>query len=437
MTRTRTAREIAACLLCAVACGGNERPAPDGDAGSAGSAGTNAPAAGTSGSSSSGASGSGTSGSGGAATTGGSAGESSKAGSGGASGGASAGSGAAAGGAAGSGGADGTAGSASGAGGAAGSGGASGTAGAGGAGGASGSGPIQGAPVEAMLEDLPAVRQEHAVVAAAGEVYVIGGYTPQISASVLAYDPGNDSWRERADFPGPMNHANAAAVADKIYVAGFYVGGMSTVSAQTFVYDPPADAWEELTPMPDGTERAAACAAVLGTKIYLFGGARENAVVAEVSAYDTASDEWEELAPLPETREHCVAGAIGGKLYIGGGRTHSIPEFRPNTWEFDPGTGMYTQKASIPTPRGGVAGGVLYDRLFVIGGEGNQAAETGVFPDIEAYNPATDAWEAFPPLLEPRHGLGGAVLDGRLYLPGGAERQGGDQYEGNSVFYFD
>jgi N-acetylneuraminic acid mutarotase len=288
-----------------------------------------------------------------------------------------------------------------------------------------------------MLADLPAVRQEHAVVAAAGEIYVIGGYTPQISASVLAYDPENDSWRERAEFPGPMNHGNAAAVADKIYVAGFYVGGMSTASAQTYVYDPAADAWEELAPMPDGSERAAACAAVLGTKIYIFGGSRDNAVVADASAYDTASDTWEELEPLPETREHCVAGAIGEKLYVGGGRTHSIPEFRPKTWEFDPATGTYAEKAPIPTPRGGVAGGVLQNRLLVVGGEGNQAAQTGVFDDIEAYDPATDAWEAFPPLLEPRHGLGGAVLDARLYLPGGAERQGGDQYEGHSVFYFE
>ncbi|HTV22401.1 MAG TPA: kelch repeat-containing protein, partial [Polyangiaceae bacterium] len=49
---------------------------------------------------------------------------------------------------------------------------------------------------------------------------------------------------------------------------------------------------------------------------------------------------------------------------------------------------------------------------------------SGVFDDIEAYDAATDSWQALPPMLEPRHGLAAAALDGRIYLPGGASAQG-------------
>jgi N-acetylneuraminic acid mutarotase len=118
------------------------------------------------------------------------------------------------------------------------------------------------------------------------------------------------------------------------------------------------------------------------------------------------------------------------------GRTHTIPEFRPATLEFDPDTEMYVEKTPIPTPRGGAAGAVLGGRLFLFGGEGNPDNQ-GVFPEIEAYDAVNDSWEELPPMELPRHGFGAATLDNRIYLPGGAIRQGGAADDANSVFYFE
>jgi N-acetylneuraminic acid mutarotase len=67
---------------------------------------------------------------------------------------------------------------------------------------------------------------------------------------------------------------------------------------------------------------------------------------------------------------------------------------------------------------------VLDGKLLVFGGEGNAGDASGVFDDVEAYDPASDTWSPLPPMLEPRHGLGAAELDGRVYLPGGASAQG-------------
>lgn len=303
---------------------------------------------------------------------------------------------------------------------------------------AAGGAPTEQAPVEEDLAPLPADRQEHGVVAANGEVFVIGGYAPNVTSSVIAYRPSEDAWHDVADFPSPLNHPAAGVVGDKIYVAGFYAMTSLTgpASGSTFVYDPLEDEWSERAPLPAGTERAGGCVAVLGTDLYVFGGGNSSQATSFASVYDTVRDTWRELSPLPETREHCLAFESGGKIYIASGRTHTIPEFRAATLEFDPDAETYQPKQPIPTPRGGAAGALLGGRLFVFGGEGADNVP-GVFTNIEAYDPTADAWEAFPPMLHPRHGFGAATLDGRIYLPGGAIQLGGAPSSENTVFYFE
>jgi N-acetylneuraminic acid mutarotase len=282
-----------------------------------------------------------------------------------------------------------------------------------------------GDPVQELLPELPAVRQEHSVVALAGEIFVLGGFTPNVTPTMQAYDPASRAWRSAADAPFALHHANAAVVDGLLYVAGFYLGASFTqVNGRVLVYDPALDAWSEAGLMPGGSERASSCVATLGTKIYLFGGARLGGSVADASAYDVATGTWEELPPLPEPREHCVAASIDGTLIIAAGRSGGIGGFQPNTWAFDPAQGSYAARAPIPTPRGGIAGAVLDGRFLIFGGEGNDDDPSGVFDDVEAYDPAADSWQALPPMLEPRHGLGAAALGGSIYLPGGASTEG-------------
>ena len=47
--------------------------------------------------------------------------------------------------------------------------------------------------------------------------------------------------------------------------------------------------------------------------------------------------------------------------------------------------------------------------------------ETGVFPDVDAYDPVTDSWRSLPDLPLPVHGMGAAGLDGRIWVPAGAD----------------
>jgi N-acetylneuraminic acid mutarotase len=296
-----------------------------------------------------------------------------------------------------------------------------------------------GDPTEVALEPLRDVRQEHSVVALAGEIYVVGGYVAgSISDSVDAYDPASDSWRAVESFPGPLQHSNAGVIDGKLYVAGWYqTAGTTSTAEQCFEYDPTADAWTEKSPMPAGTGRATGCVAVHGGLFYIFGGAIDGTSVTDSSRYDPATDTWEVLPDLPEPREHCAAGAIGEVIYVAGGRVDEIVNIEADVWAFDPALETWTVKAPLLKPRAGFAAAVLGDKLYTFGGEGNPASSAGIFADIEVYDPVRDAWEALPPMLVPRHGFGAATLDERIYLAGGAIRQGGTPSAENSVYYLE
>jgi len=304
--------------------------------------------------------------------------------------------------------------------------------------GSNATGGALGTPSEKALAKLPAARQEHAVVAAAGEIYVIGGYNPNVTDSVQAYDPTNNKWHDAKSFPVKMNHGNAGSINDKIYVAGYYInGGMSTATTDAYCYDPKSDAWTKIASLPTGSQRAASCVAVNAGLMYVIGGADSGKSVADAARYDPATDTWEELPALPERREHCSAGFIQGVLYVAGGRADGITGIEPKTWAFDLASKAWTEKASLAPPRGGLAGAVLRNHLIVFGGEGNTNASSGVFPDIDAYDPVTNMWQALTPMLVPRHGYGAAVLGGYVYLAGGAIHQGAGGSDEVSAFWLD
>jgi N-acetylneuraminic acid mutarotase len=171
--------------------------------------------------------------------------------------------------------------------------------------------------------------------------------------------------------------------------------------------------------------------------MYVIGGAHDGMSVDDAARYDATTDQWKVLAKLPERREHCAAGAIGGIIYVGGGRKDGITGVEPKTWAYDPAKDAWTEKSPIDPARGGLAGAVLHGRLIVFGGEGNMSAASGVFPDIDAYDPVADTWTKLGEMQTPRHGYGAAVVGERVYLLGGATKQGGGADKKSSVFYFE
>jgi N-acetylneuraminic acid mutarotase len=266
-------------------------------------------------------------------------------------------------------------------------------------------------------------RQETAVVALDGLIYVMGGFGDSLNMVdvVEIYDPAADQWEGASPLPVRMHHANAAVVDDEIFVVGF-LGSNFDADGRIFVYDAAADDWGERDPMPNAERRGASAVGVIDGQIYVAGGIRGGAV-ADFSRYDPETEQWETLEDVPRAVDHAAFGVIDGKLVIAGGRDTDIGAHTDQVDIYDPQTEQWSQGAPMPTSRGGVASAVADGKLYVIGGEGNPEADSRVFDQVEAYDLAADAWETLEPMPNPRHGMGAAAVDGRVYVPGGAAVQ--------------
>jgi N-acetylneuraminic acid mutarotase len=269
--------------------------------------------------------------------------------------------------------------------------------------------------------------QETAAVAVAGRIYVLGGFSGTLGVlrAVQVFDPATCAWSAGPDLPRAIHHANAAVVDGTIYVVGAMVGLDFQAIGDVWRWNPATDAgWEARAAMPAGTARGSAVTGVVPGGVIVVAGGLRGGAVAEVSAYDTARDAWDTTyPPLPAARDHACGAAIDGTLYVAGGRQRAIDSRRATVYSLTPGE-RWRERAPMPTARGGTACGVVGGELIVMGGEGNPDAASGVFAEVEAYTPATDGWRALPPMPTPRHGLAAAGWDGRLYAPGGADRQG-------------
>jgi N-acetylneuraminic acid mutarotase len=267
-------------------------------------------------------------------------------------------------------------------------------------------------------------RQETAVVARDGELYVLGGFdgASRVVSSVEIYDPVSGAWRAGPALPVTMHHAHAAVVGSRLFVLGFLRGLDFRADGRGYVLEPGATAWAPVAALPAGTERGGGATAVVGTRIYVIGGLRGGAV-AEVSIYDTTTDTFTAGPALPEPRDHLGAAGVGDQVVVIGGRTGRIESHQSDTWILDQGASSWRSARPMPTSRGGFALAGLGSRLYVFGGEGNGREASGVFADVEVYDVAADTWAAEAPMPEPRHGTGAAALGGTLYVPGGADRQ--------------
>jgi len=78
------------------------------------------------------------------------------------------------------------------------------------------------------------------------------------------------------------------------------------------------------------------------------------------------------------------------------------------------GQGMWSEKAPMPTPRVFAQGGVINGRLYVAGGA--LPTHTNI---VESYDPSTDTWRTEPPLGDIRMLGASAAIGSQLYIAAG------------------
>jgi N-acetylneuraminic acid mutarotase len=272
-----------------------------------------------------------------------------------------------------------------------------------------------------QLPPMPAARQEVAVAAYGGRVWVIGGFAGNAEpvTTVETFDPALGLWETRASLPMPLHHAAAAAVGNRLFVIGGYTGGRVRWTASDAVYEfaPTRETWEPRAALP--TPRGGLAVAVLNDRIHALGGSGESVTNAH-EVYDPGANRWRSANAMPTARDHLAAVAFQGRVWALGGRASFVGEQYANVEIYDPATDSWRTGSPLPVGRGGLAAAALTDRILVFGGE----APLRIFNATEMWEVSGQRWIAKEPMPTPRHGIGAAVIDGRVFVPAGGTRPG-------------
>src|SRR4029453_5616574 len=248
-------------------------------------------------------------------------------------------------------------------------------------------------------------------------------------------------WKKGPPFPEADEELYGVAANGKLYVIGGWGDGKAR--GVNYEYDPATDKWTKKQPMPRPAHHAA-LAAVNG-KIYAFGGfvAPANTAIplgaawepiADAYEFNPATDSWKPLSPLPGKRGSAIAAEVGGKIYVIGGATALEGSKGPFFTAFgparvlstndvyDPATNKWESRNPMSVARNHAFSGVVNGKIYVIGGATGHgfilsATNTNV---VEEYDPVSNMW-SIPKERMPTARSGGASgTDGRrIYVAGG------------------
>lgn len=185
--------------------------------------------------------------------------------------------------------------------------------------------------------------------------------------------------------------------------------------------------WMTGAPVP--TARTEVAVAALDGLIYVVGGfeqsktwrIRQSSVSTIVETYDPVTNRWSSKPDLPIGLHHAGAAVLDGALYVVGGFTVSDDTlWNPSdrVFRFNPAGETWTERAPLPTARGGLAVTTLQGKLFAVSGyDGRENPAV-----VEVYDPTLDQWTAVAPLPTPRDHLTAVTINETLYAIGGRVR---------------
>jgi N-acetylneuraminic acid mutarotase len=153
-----------------------------------------------------------------------------------------------------------------------------------------------------------------------------------------------------------------------------------------------------------------------------------------VFEYDPGTNQWTKKRPMRLASHHVAFATLNDKIYAFGG--FMLPQSGPpgwtpidNAWEYDPAADEWKALAPMPTKRGAAAAAVVNGKIYVTGGANSLPGvnENGIHParphnvlaTVEEYDPATNSWSGKRPLLLPRNHHVAAGVGNRLYAMGG------------------
>jgi hypothetical protein len=222
----------------------------------------------------------------------------------------------------------------------------------------------------------------------------------------------------------------------KIYVVGGATYENTFYPRTALVYDTSSGIWTTI-PLCNGKIRAAHGSCVVGGKLYVVGGNDSGRTISTMDMFDPSSGQWVSRNSMPTDRGLAACVSIGSKIYVMGGMRYVGNPFSDlsglTTVEvYDTNSGTWTQSADMPTPRWGHSAVAMNGKIYVFGGRAGGA----VYSSVEVYSPQTDTWTTRSAMPTRRYCLTACLLDSTIYTLGGwLDSGGGPIYDKVEVYH--
>ena len=162
----------------------------------------------------------------------------------------------------------------------------------------------------------------------------------------------------------------------------------------------------------------------LNGKIYLIGGCQKiwngtkyiETETATNEEYDPVSNTVVTRASMPTPRYGLAVVSLNGKIYAIGGMHEG--KFVNTVEEYDPVTDTWKVKADMPTARMNLGAVVLNGKIYAVGGGGGNIY-LGYVDCVEEYDPLTDIWTKKASMPTARYSLSLVTFNDKIYAIGG------------------
>ena len=240
-----------------------------------------------------------------------------------------------------------------------------------------------------------------------------------VELSVIADDVGGERqtfvWSLPSALPAGAARLRVTAIDDEGAAA-------QAVSSQTFTI---VKRWQRETPLPTALWQFPVVTD--GQSLYALGGLTGAAgtTVNTLSRFDPGSNMWTTLAPMKRTVSSNDAVFLNGKIYVPGGllssglviTNHQVYDIAANTWS-----------EVLEPPSSVIASAIVADAknnlYYRIGGR-RSTTSTTITPEVLFYDVKANQWTEVSPMPDSRYGHEAVLIDGKILVAGGADRNAG------------
>ena len=240
-----------------------------------------------------------------------------------------------------------------------------------------------------------------------------------ISFNVLAQ---SGSWTKFGDMPENRYAHTVNEINGKIFLVGGTDNEFGYLPTTALVYDTSSKIWSQMS-LYNSVNRNCHNSAVIDGKLYVVGGNNGIRTVATMEMFDPDSGKWISKTSMPTDRGIAACATTDGKIYVIGGIRGTLPGnfdlLGVNTVEvYDTKIETWSQVKSMPTKRWGCTATAANGKIYVFGGV--SFGGPGVYATVEEYDPQTNTWTTKSARMPtPRYCLTSCMLDSLIYVIGG------------------